>query len=120
MSFYKHKSGAEKRRERDDKVKHAKKGERTLFDVGINVASSSICDPPEAELSNVSELDTLTSAVGEVDNRSDSYQLDSVGKRSDQEEFDVQRLVYLVQFKFSHSNMDLISEQFLTPPLLKR
>ena len=73
MIFYQHKSGAEKRRERDDKVNQAKKGERTLFDVGINVASSSICDLPEPELNNVAELDTVT----EVDNGSDSYQLDS-------------------------------------------
>lgn len=35
MSSYKHKSGAQKRRERQERVDEEKKGSRTLFDVGV-------------------------------------------------------------------------------------
>ena len=36
MSYYRYKSGAEKRREHDDRMRQSKKGERSLFEVGMD------------------------------------------------------------------------------------
>eukprot|EP00112_Aurelia_sp_Birch-Aquarium-sp1_P011535 Seg2424.4 transcript_id=Seg2424.4/GoldUCD/mRNA.D3Y31 product="Zinc finger MYM-type protein 1" protein_id=Seg2424.4/GoldUCD/D3Y31 len=44
MSFYQHKSGAQKRREREQKDKETKKGALTLFDVGVKKHA-----PPEKD-----------------------------------------------------------------------
>ena len=42
MSSYKHKSGAQKRRERQRRVNEQNKGSRTLFDVGVFEANAEL------------------------------------------------------------------------------
>ena len=74
-------------------MKQANTGDRTLFVVGINVTSSLICGLPEHELINVAELDRITSNVGEIENGTDSYKLNTIDKTSDLEEFGVQNTI---------------------------
>ena len=49
MSYYRYKSGAEKRREHDDKMRESKKGERTLFEVGMDIAPQSMSESLESQ-----------------------------------------------------------------------
>lgn len=73
MEHYKHKSGAQKRKEREKKLEVSKKGCRTLFDVGIKVnvendvtnKPSSSCDSfssPREIVNILPQLETLNNA----------------------------------------------------------
>ena len=63
MSYYRYKSGAEKRREHDDRMRESKEGERTLFEVEIGIAPQSMPESLESQ--------AISTCTGDnVDNRS--------------------------------------------------